>query len=272
MLAGLGLSLPEEQSSFVRTTDKQARDLAASGVAGLLDPGIQPMLENPSWGNAGMLALGVTPIGKAGKVVSLATHKAAKAVEKSRAKAKEMYEQLKKPTMEYFEADKSYQLAQKSAAKLGIPMDMMELNKTKALYDMLPELTQKYAWENRMTPAMYQNAVEDAMQKVRDARANLRHKENLSVEVQKRMDTLGEEDIGLLREHLNEELYDAATARNKLSDLRQGREHTYAYKDALDWAKKNNLDITDPEAVAKFEDELLNRTVLATILKSKYEL
>lgn len=65
MLAGLALTLPEEKMGLVRTTDKQARELAGSGVAGLLDPGLIPMYEDPSWANAGMLALGMTgPIGK----------------------------------------------------------------------------------------------------------------------------------------------------------------------------------------------------------------
>ncbi len=277
MLAGLGLTLPAEQASLVRTTDKQARELAGSGVAGLLDPGIIPMYENPSWGNAGMLAIGMTgPIGKGikkgGEVISLATRKAAKAAEASRARALEMVDGLKKPMMEHFEADKAYKMAQKNAAKLGIPMDLMDLQKTQELYKKLPELTQKYAWEHRMTPAKYEMAVEEAMQGVRDARAQLRHKEALTEEVGKRMENLSEDDLGLLREQLNEELYEAADGRNMLKNLLNLNENSYGYKNAVDWAKKNKLDLNDAEALAKFEEQLQQKTVIATILKSKYGL
>jgi len=78
MLATLGLVLPSDQMNLVRTTDKQARDLAASGVADLLDPGIRPILEEgPTPFNIGMLALGTIAPGS-GKVVGLASRRAAK--------------------------------------------------------------------------------------------------------------------------------------------------------------------------------------------------
>ena len=79
MLAGLGLTLPRDKVDLVRTTDKQAREMAGSGVSQLLDPGVMPILEEGAtpW-NLGMLGVGLMTGGQGGKVVNFGTRLAKK--------------------------------------------------------------------------------------------------------------------------------------------------------------------------------------------------
>lgn len=169
MLAGLALTLPEEKMGLVRTTDKQARELAGSGVAGLLDPGLIPMYEDPSWGNAGMLALGMTgPTGKgvkhgADKVIDLAEY-ATKRLRKSKEAARKAMAgdylgkfDNKFKEYDFMRAEMDSALSELQAR--GIPYEILEAARfgdeeaLLAIPLMLEDAARTNAWDMRKTPA-----------------------------------------------------------------------------------------------------------------------
>lgn len=165
-----------------------AQDQSASSLLSLADPGFAAMYEDPSALNAGLLGLGVTPLGPAAKGAGKVVDASRYFVDKGRDVLKSSYRKWRSALDESQntvretknEIRKRFGLSDGELERLthGLsyegevygqgftPDAIAELTGAQwspaSVGEITEQLASKHAWASRLTPAAYQNRLQDA--------------------------------------------------------------------------------------------------------------